>query len=845
MGISYLLKQMSGPLGGDDASGTSPDPEALTSEKDESGLGPLLDEKNPKKVAAAVLKNWTSQDEGLSRVLAEIEQAEGWRNAERWVYLRKGDNGRQWEVWRPPGIDRLPSLPDKVDELCRRFASQLTVDAPKMEGVPATGEEADVQAAEMVTTIFEVDGGESGWNFRLLAEGAIDIATTQKSAFAHVWVNPVGGGERPVTVMAHPQATQYDDQNPEACTLDPMTGQPTADVVAKYLAKDGVTLDTAESANTLTRWVPKVDVKLLGARHVRFLPEWTRGITDADGVIVADYVSIGELKQRYPAVKEMDAEALKKLVHWKPFEDQILLPAFTRDPQKVGTWLNKGEVPDDAVALVLWEYHKQSPVYPKGAQVCISDDAVLGQGTLEMEVERPDGSKVPEVLEVPLAQCRCLNDWVGLSPYGQSLVTKMGPWNEMMAQQWVALQEFLDRLNNPFMFLPIGSAVQPDQLAQRDGRPILVNGREGQPMMEETPNLSTEIGRWYEFAVSGLNSASLLSETANATELPNVNSGVQANTIIWQVLVAVSSCQANATDFLTRTGRLILQRLRAVMTVPQTVKYEGNDGAYKADEWRGADLYGAKDVRLARGTFTGMRDDQKRQRIIEDVQLQVLPLEEAAELLADGTSEKVGLDEDPVRMRVKRQIEGFFDKGAPFEPLPVDDVPTIAQKRFRELAKQMMSTRFKEQDPQKQQAYVAEYDRCRQAAGITTLAEQAQQQQQQMEQQAQQAQMQEQAKVQGEIAKEQAKAQTEMQVEQAKAQLVMPPPPEPATAADPMAMVEQVIKAAQAMIPPQQVPPAAPPVRVNIGSGPKRTVLTKLGDGTYEAVTTTLDDGEP
>ncbi len=786
MGVSYLLRQMAGPLGGDESSAKDGEPEALASERDATveARGPLLDEKNAKKVRAAVLKNWTSQDEGLSRTLAEIEQAEGWRNAERWVYLRRGNNDRQWEVWRPPGIDRLPALPDKVDELCRRFAAQLCVDAPKLEGVPATGEEPDIESAELVDTIFEVEGGESGWNFRLMVEGAIDISTTQKSAFAHIWVNPVGGGERPVTVMAHPEATQYDEQDPKACELgpppidpatgqqaidpttgQPVPGQPTADLVTKYLAKDRRTLEPYESANTLMRWVPRVCYKLLGARHVRFLPEWCRGIgaDDTDGLVVADYRSIGELKQWYPqTVGTWDNDQLKKLVNWKPFEDELLLPLHARKPEKVGTWLNKDEVPDDAIALVLWEYHRQSPVYPKGAEVCVGGaDAALCQKTLEVEVERPDGSKVPEVLEMPVSQCRNLNDWVGLSPYGQALVTKMGPWNEMMAQQWVALQEFLDRLNNPFMFLPLGSAVQPDQLAQRDGRPILVNGREGQPMMEEVPDLSSEIGRWYELAVTGLNSASLLSETANATELPSVNSGVQANTIIGQVLVALSSSQANATDFLCRTGRLILQRLRAFSTVPQTVKYEGDDGAFKADEWRGADLYGAKDVRLARGTFTGMRDDQKRARIIEDVQLQVLPLEDAAELLAAGTSEKVGLEEDPVRLRIKRQIDGLFDTGAPFEPLPVDDVPAIAHKRFRELAKQMMSTRFRKlgTNTPEQQAYLAEYERAKQAAGVTTLAEQAAQQQAAQQAQAQQALQQEQAKVAGKIEEKRAEAE--------------------------------------------------------------------------------------
>lgn len=749
-----------------------PDPEGLASEREETGLGPLLEETNPKKVTASILKQWRLQDQPLSKVLAEVEQAEAWRAAERWVFIRRANNDRQWSVWRPPGIDRLPPLPDKVDELCRRFTSQLLVDPPTLEAEPMTGEEPDVESAELASKILEVEGGESGWNFRLGTEAAIDIATTQKSAFAHVWVDPTGGGEQPVTIMADPSAQQYDEAQPQRCTLDPMTGQPSASLVTKYLEQDGVTLTPAETATTMRRWVPRVTYKVLGMRHVRFLPLWCRGLDDAHGVLVADYLPIGELKRRYPdTVGQMSPQELRKLVNWKPIEEADLLPRVVEKPSQYGTWLEKDEVPDDAVALCFWFYAEQSPIYPKGAQVCVAGgEFILAQDTLEVEVERPDGTKVPEVLEVPLAQCRCINDWVGLSPYGQALVTKMGPWNEMMAQQWVALQEFLDRLNNPFVFLPIGSSVQPDQLARRDGRPILTNPQ-GQPVVEQVPDLSPEIGRWYDFAMTGLNSSSLLSETANATELPNVNSGVQANTIIGQVMVAFSSCQQNASDFLTRLGRLILQRLRAYMTAPQTVRYVGDDASYRANDWRGADLFGAKDVRLARGSFTAMRPDQKRGLIMQDVQMQVMPIEDAADALAEGTTSQLGLEDDPIRLRIKRQIEAFFEQGAAFDRLPVDVVPPIAHKRFRELAKQMMTTRFEKLVPEAKQAYAAEFEAMRQAAGVQTVQEQAQAQQAAQQAEAQKDIPKVQAETQGEIARDTNKAALDAQREIREAQL--------------------------------------------------------------------------
>ena len=814
----YLLDQM-GEVSSTPATDPTTEPSVEDTAEGEAHVGPLLTEKNPKKIVATLVKQWKSLDKGLSKTLCEIEQAERWRAGEKWVYLRPANDDKSWMVWRPPGVDRLPPLPDKVDELCRRVVAQLMVDPPKLKAVPMTGEEADEQSAELATRILQAEGTESNWNLRLVREGALDVATTQKSAFAHVTLNPVGGGRQPVTVMAHPMATGYDESQPEACTLDPQTGQPSADLVTKYLNPDN-TLTDAQTEQTVMRWVPDVDIRVLGARHVRFFPEFSRGLDDAQMVLVAEYDSVGMLKARYPdTVGQMDEIALRKLVNWQPFEDkQILLPEFVRDPKEMGTQMNKDEVADDQMALVLYAYCQQSPTYPSGARLCVGGgEFVLMQDDLEVDVERPDGTHVADVLDIPVSQCRCLNDWVGLNPYGIALVTKLGPWNELMAQQWNAVMDWLDRFNHPHQYLPLNSIVQPGQMETRSGAPILVDPN-GQPFTEQVPPLPPAMSEWYDRSVDGMNNASGLQEAAQGVDSPNAVSGTTKQIVIEQALVAIASIQQNAADFQTRLARLILQFARAYLTVPQTVKYTGDDGAYKADEWRGADLHGVKDVQIESGSGTLLNPEYKQQKVMELLQMQMISPDDAKELVLSGAAAPLGMQDDPVRQRIKRQIDGLLEQNAPLTPLPVDEVPAVAQQRFRELAKVQMTTRFAKAAPEAQQQLVAEYDRMRQAAGIQTKAEEAQAAQQQQESAMQAEQQKAQMDAQAKLAESQAKTEQEIRLKQAEAEIAARQTAMQVAAPNPPEMPERLEPPEAPEAP--DAPPPAPPAVITVNVPP-------------------------
>ena len=143
--------------------------------------------------------------------------------------------------------------------------------------------------------------------------------------------------------------------------------------------------------------------------------------------------------------------------------------------------------------------------------------------------------------------------------------------------------------------------------------------------------------------------------------------------------------------------------------------------------------------------------------------------------LTGKTGPLLGLQDDPIRQRVARQLATWRkqateqhepapqpdpmmppqvdEMGQPvpppdpvlqqaaqiFAPNPTDELPFVAPMRLQELADAMASRTFLQADPRYQQALAAEYERMRAAAGIQTMAEQqaAQQQQAQMQQQMQ------------------------------------------------------------------------------------------------------------
>ena len=150
--------------------------------------------------------------------------------------------------------------------------------------------------------------------------------------------------------------------------------------------------------------------------------------------------------------------------------------------------------------------------------------------------------------------------------------------------------------------------------------------------------------------------------------------------------------------------------VRAHYTEPQKIKWLGDDSAYRITEWKNSDLRSTKDVQIRRGSFTQLAPSAKAAitREYADLLAGYVQPQEMQRILSDGLGSTIGLQEDPHRMRVRRQVSAW-QRGPteepvdPFTPLQVDVIPEVALVRLYELGRAMASTRFAKQTPEWQQ----------------------------------------------------------------------------------------------------------------------------------------------
>lgn len=490
--------------------------------------------------------------------------------------------------------------------------------------------------------------------------------------------------------------------------------------------------------------------------NVRFVPHTvTQGIDDADGCVFCIPTTLGELKSKFEGVASMDQETLRKLATYRPpkFKELGTDNRYANVQLKVN---EKDELEDDVVCYPLTLYFKSHRAYPQGAYIVTCADKVLHKEPWSRELE--DGRL--ECLDLPVAQCKDID--VEGDPYGEGLTEMLGPLDEINAQIWIFLLEYMFRHGNPNVYIPVTSPVQPESLRKRDGTPIEVTSKEDMPVYEQIPQLPKTITDMALRVPEELNTESGLEQAAQGVSSSSVQSGKHAQQIIEQALVALGVMKRNLDDFTTRMWRIDLQFRRAFYTVPQRMYYEGEDGVWREKEWSRTDLMSAKDVRIARGTSTMMTAGAKQQLALQELQLGSITLEDYQRITAQGKSVQFGYKDHPQRQRIRRNVSKWREIGrslsgtdamqadpmqvqtqsrACFPLLPCDEEPLVAMIRVDELRREMGTSAFTDAPPDHRVGFIEAYMQARQAAGIQTVAEQMQaaqmQQQQQMAMQAQ------------------------------------------------------------------------------------------------------------
>lgn len=743
--------------------------------------GPWLTDE-PEKVAKDIVQRWEAQNPAMKSRFARWDLNVRRREGDAFSKLVKNTDDDTYRVYTPRGIEDAPPSLNKTDDLCVKMNANLLVDPPKPECEPQTDDDADRSAAELATRLLMNESTESGMNIPALVEEAEDLANTHGTGFVYAYVDPQGGGHRPREVMAPMEAMEIDENGqpvPPVPQPDPLTGQPVPVVMGeptlRYVGLDGKTI-VDDPTQAEMEWLPKVCGDVLTGEHVRFFPDTCRSIADADGVIIALPQRLDQLKARFEGVAKMQPDELRKLVSWRPEIAKRIIPrhAGNGEGTKGPNYDPSQGPPGDAIVITLTAYHKGDGEYPMAAYVVVAGERFTIHRQEWKEKVRLAGDKMVErAMDVPVAPFRQFRK--RQDPYGRGLVDKVGDGDPLTAFAIGAIVEYMHRVNNPHLFVPIGSGIQPKSLQLPRGTPIPYNpAGGGLPKQEEIANLPTTFMEFILFIQGRQNSASGLEASAQGTNSPSVQSGKHAQQVIEQALVALSGVKNGMESGYMRLCRVVLQLWRMAATRPQRLKITGENGAYKEREFMASDLGSTTDVKIQAGTSTMLAASAKSAIALEKLQVGAIALEDFQRQEEGNVRALIGAQDNPHKTRIRGQISDWMDgppegwqpqppmvdpltgqpmvdpmTGQPVPPppdpqnpfsdvRPVDMEQAVALMRHAELSRAVAGSKFGSKPDPWRQYLLAEYEAMRQAAGITTLAEQqmAMQQQAQAQQQA-------------------------------------------------------------------------------------------------------------
>lgn len=771
----------------------------------------------PEKVAKDIDTRWNAQNKGMKTRLARWELNTKRREGDYYSKLIKDTDADTFRVYTPRGVEQAPPSLSKTDDLCVKMVANLNADPARPDCEPSTDSDEDRGSAEFATRLLMIESTESGMNIPDLVEEAEDIACAYGSGFVYAYVDPQGGGHRPKEIMAPQQATQVgpdgqpvlempgqpDPMNPMAQPpMVPIQGEP----ILRYVAADGVTI-TDDPTQALLEWTPKVCGEVITGENLRFLPETCSGIKDANGVLLAALEQLGDLKARFPDVAKMSPDDLRKLVSYRPEITKTLMPKFAGGGEgtKGPDWKSEDGPPNDALCLTISGYMKGGGDYPLAAYVVMGGEKLLlHRQEWKEPIRARNGKMIDRAMEIPVAQfgqfraSRRAKD-----PYRRGLVELVGDGEPIRAFVIGAVIEYLTRVNNPHLFVPIGGGIQSKSLQLPRGTPIPFNpAGGGKPQQEEIAPLPATFMELHETISAEMDSRSGLQQAAQGVASASVQSGVHAQQIIEQALVALGGVKHSSDSGYMRLCRIVLQLWRAFFTTPQRVKIPGEGSAFKEREWMGTDLATVTDVKIAAGTSTMLTQSAKSRIALEKYQLQAISLEDFQRSEEGNIRTLIGQQDNPNKTRIAGQISDWGDgppeswvpqqppapmsdpntgqlvqPAAPPDPAnpfadvrPVDQEQAVAVVRHAALARAVAGSKFKSKPPEWQQFILAEYDLMRRAAGISTLAEQQLAAQQQAQAQAQQAAQSDDKKHGQTMEKQQAAGEQKSAVEQQRAE---------------------------------------------------------------------------
>lgn len=713
--------------------------------------GPLMGD-DKRAVAKENYRLFMAHDESMNRRLAEWEVNEHRRNGISEARLTKEQD--RWIAWVPPGFAEEPErgkLMNMAARLCRKMASQMFADPPAPEALPASGEDQDADAAEVATRVLTDIQSEGALDDVATLRHAFDLASTYDSGFIRYYIDPRGGGKRPIEVDAG-----YDPGNMEEveaglkvgvlvpprppreaetfmdAELDPMTGTRWPLYQKRYVMPDGTL--TEEKSQAATRWVPTLESEVLTGRNVRMIPHTAIDISKARGVQIGFYETWGNLKEVSPDLARLPEDQKEALFRFRPKSNaDSYLPSGV-ESRVLGKRAGDDEADRNEIRIFcIITYYRACDEYKDGlylwtcgdSQTVVRDDWVM------------DDEGMQEPLLIPVVQVKQFQEGT-TDPLGRGLMNILGNENDLRGQQLASFLDYLDWIENRKGFIPTTSNLRGADMEGAARWLRTIPG--GQPSFEEIPEYPSMAIEMFKLTGTEMEEDAGLGSMGD--NLLDAESGRQAYAAVSQMHAGLSEPRQFIVRAYVRSCRIQLQMLRAFFDREQTVRWLGEDNRYKMENWSVSDLRSTKDVKLAPGTLTGLTPSQKTQLLEHYGEMKLIPPQRLAEALQKNLGGTIALQDDPAVNRVRGQLsdwaEGPPDEwaGSPdgvvddpawwmWEPVESDTDPEIAQVRYREIKNFMQTHRYRRWPKPWRQVVISEFERMGATTGMMAPPQQA------------------------------------------------------------------------------------------------------------------------
>ena len=666
----------------------------------------------------------------------------------------------------------IQAVPNKTWDLCNKATETVLVDFAQPLVTPSDNSQSARAAAKVAQRVLDENSGENGTNDIRLFFNALDRALVCSSSYIERWVDPVGGGSKPLQILAHPEAT-----DPAEPMLGP-DGMPTTDPVLRHLtAADGGKF-TDNAMEAAPEWQPKLRATLWGREHIRVFPE-QYPVDEAEKVIILGYCTIGEAKRRWPAVAQMTDAERTALLDWTPARFMVLLPPFqqARWRSSAGTEKEKQGSSDERILFYYHVYASSTPENKRGADVVLSGAAggtVLNRQTLAAVLPGPpDGtgkpSEVLRCIDIPVTQLTPRADPDGRDPSGLSYIWLFSGAVEFDAALMTAFLEMVSLWVHPDSYQPSTSPVQADQVreSRMTGQPIPIMRPEDKPVYGNQPQLPNAFWQSIEHNASSIESIASMTKPLTGSDRQPEVSGKARQIAVQQAMVGLSRMQHPVNAARTRDARICLELAMRDFSTAQTVRFMGEDGSWQAQEWTGDDFAQVGGVQLRIGTGTMFAPEAKVNYLGNLQSASLISPEEARDAARSAYAPSLGLSDSPHTQYVERCIKVWLD-GPPEGWLDAWSAHKQAIAQWEQQAKAAQQAQLQQEQQQEQQSMTSQ----------TQQQLQAEQMRQQSEQQAKSAeqfasQAAEQRKQEQSLAAEDRKQQQSLELERERHRMTM------------------------------------------------------------------------